>query len=119
MSREAGGRTGRFLGGCCFSLPVALTRDAQDSLSCLFGSKSKTDQTNQITKQTGLRSSFLGERAYLDLIKTGFDWALPPPATIMTNDIPAFASGTVASMAESLMNLKATGVFEAALKVTV
>jgi hypothetical protein len=55
----------------------------------------------------------------LVLIKTGFDWALPPPATMMTNDIPAFASGTVASIAESLMNLKSTGVFEAALKVTV
>ena len=54
----------------------------------------------------------------MDLIKTGFDWALPPPATIITNDIPAFASGTVASIAESLMNLKATGMFEAELKVT-
>ena len=60
-----------------------------------------------------------GERVYLDLIKTGFDWALPPPATMMTNDIPAFASGTVASIAESLMNLKSTDVLDAALKVTV
>ena len=55
----------------------------------------------------------------MDLIKTGFDWALPPPATMMTNDIPAFASGTVASIVELLMNVKSTGVFEAALKVTV
>ena len=59
------------------------------------------------------------ELAYLDLIKTGFDWALPPPETMMMNDIPAFASGTIASIVESLMNLKATGIFEAALKVTV
>ena len=65
------------------------------------------------------RSDFKMEQAYLDLIRTGFDWALPPPATIMTNDIPALASGTVASIAESLINLKTTGVFEAALKVTV
>ena len=63
--------------------------------------------------------SFLGERAYLDLIKTGFDWALPPPATIITNDIPAFASGTVASIVEALLNVKSTSVFGAALKVTV
>ena len=63
--------------------------------------------------------NFSGGTAYLDLIKTGFDWALPPPATMMTNDIPAFASGTVASITESLMNLKVTGVFGAALKVTV
>ena len=42
-----------------------------------------------------------GERAYLDLIKTGFDWALPPPATTMMNDMPAFASGTVASIVVS------------------
>ena len=55
----------------------------------------------------------------MDLIKTGFDWALPPPATMMINDIPAFAFGTVASIAVSLMNLNTTGVFEAALKVTV
>ena len=60
-----------------------------------------------------------GARAYLVLIKTGFDWALPPPATMMMNDIPAFASGTMASIVESLMNLKATGRFETALKVTV
>ena len=67
----------------------------------------------------GKPTGFPGERAYLDLIKTGFDWALPPPAMMMMNDIPAFASGTVASIVESLMNLKSTGVFEAALKVTV
>jgi hypothetical protein len=65
------------------------------------------------------RLAFSMEQAYLDLIKTGFDWALPPPATMMTNDIPALASGTVASIAVSLMNLNRTGVFEAALKVTV
>jgi len=65
------------------------------------------------------RMAFSVERAYLDLIKTGFDWALPPPATMMTNDIPALASGTVTSIAVSLMNLNRTGVFEAALKVTV
>ena len=65
-----------------------------------------------------VRSDYPGKRAYLDLIRTGFDWALPPPATIITNDIPAFASGTVASIAESLINLKATGAFEAELKVT-
>ena len=60
----------------------------------------------------------MGE-SYLDLIKTGFDWALPPPATMITKDIPAFASGTVASIAESLMKVKFTGVLEAALNVTV
>ena len=38
---------------------------------------------------------------------------------MMMNDIPAFASGTVASIVESLMNLKVTGMLEAALKVTV
>ena len=65
------------------------------------------------------RLAFSMEQAYLDLIKTGFDWALPPPATMMTNDIPALASGTVTSIAVSLMNLNRTGVFEAALKVTV
>ena len=65
------------------------------------------------------RLAFSMEHAYLDLIKTGFDWALPPPATMITNDIPALASGTVASIAVSLMNLNRTGVFEAALKVTV
>ena len=59
------------------------------------------------------------ELAYLDLIKTGFDWALPLPVTTMTNDMPAFASGTIASIVESLMNLKATDMFETALKVTV
>ena len=59
------------------------------------------------------------QRVYFFLIKTGFDWALPPPVTMMTKDIPAFASGTVASIIESPMNLKTTGVFEAALKVTV
>ena len=63
--------------------------------------------------------AFSVEQAYLDLIKTGLDWALPLPATMMTNDIPAVASGTVASIAVSLMNLNRTGVFEAALKVTV
>ena len=73
----------------------------------------KTDHADQ------LPDGISAERAYLDLIKTGFDWALPPPETMMTNDIPAFASGTVASIAESLMNLKATGVLDAALNVTV
>src|SRR6185503_2964365 len=67
--------------------------------------------------RAGSRSHW--SNAYLDLIKTGFDWALPPPATMITNDIPALASGTVASIAVSLMNLNRTGVFEAALKVTV
>src|SRR5215467_14179721 len=58
-------------------------------------------------------------RHYLDLISRGFDWALPPPATIMINDMPALVSGTVASTAESLRNLNSTGVFDAELKVTV
>jgi hypothetical protein len=94
-------------GPCC---------DAQDQLSCLFslfGPKQKRNQTNFIPVD------FSWELAYLDLIKTGFDWALPPPATMMMKDIPDFASGTMASIDESLMNLKVTGMFEAALKVTV
>ena len=86
-------------------------------LVCLVRRAKKPDKPDSQTNRAPV--NFQGERAYLDLIKTGFDWALPPPATMMTNDIPAFASGTVASIAESLMNLKATDVFEAALKVTV
>ena len=35
----------------------------------------------------GKPTGFPGERAYLDLIKTGFDWALPPPAMMMMNAI--------------------------------
>ena len=31
-------------------------------------------------------------------MSTGLDWALPPPATTIIKDMPAFASGTTASM---------------------
>ena len=79
--------------------------------------ESRLSRTSCLSREWMMRAG--AERTYLALMSTGFDCALPPPATMMMNDIPAFASGTMASIVESPMNLKVTGMLEAALNVTV
>lgn len=101
---------------------VAHVSKEQDSREEQDGSKVSFSRVEPVTHNLlvpRMDNAGCRRRAYLFLIKTGFDWALPPPVTMMMKDIPAFASGTVASIIESPMNLKTTGVFEAELKVTV
>ena len=54
----------------------------------------------------GLAAPAPSRKCLLGLYQESFDWAFPPPATMMMNDIPAFTSGTVASMVDSFTNLK-------------
>ena len=69
-------------------------------------------------RKGGSRPPLLRGNFYLACTKNPLDLALPPPATTSMNDIPAFTSGTVASIVVSFTNLYSILAGPAALKAT-